>query len=542
MSLTRPDIERAARERLGFDQLRPGQEEAVRAVVAGHDTLVVMPTGSGKSAIYELATALGGGPAVVVSPLLALQRDQVEKIEEEDVGEAAALNSTLSETRREELDDRELEFLFLAPEQFASEVTLERLRAARPKLFVVDEAHSISEWGHDFRPEYLRLGPVAESLGNPTKLALTATAAPPVRAEIIERLALDDPVEIVRGFDRPNIHLAVQVHHDSTQKLHALTEEVVNGERPAIVYTATRRSAEELAAALRDAGVSARPYHAGLARHEREDTQTAFMADEFDVVVATIAFGMGVDKPNVRAVVHAEISDSVDAYYQEIGRAGRDGEPARAVLFYRPEDVGLRRFFAGGGQLAVAEALQVAEAVAAADRPVDPRELRDATQLSETKVVAALGGLADAGFVSLLPDGRVTPGSGAMPIDEAAEAAASEQHNRKEYERTRIEMIRGYAETAGCRREYILTYFGEAFAAPCGNCDNCDAGRTAPDKGQHPFEVGARVRHDELGHGSIQRYDGDTVIVLFDESGYRTLALDLVVGRGLLKPVKMGGR
>jgi ATP-dependent DNA helicase RecQ len=538
------DIRSAAGELLGFAELRPGQEEAVRAVLAGRDTLAVMPTGSGKSAIYELATALGGGPAVIVSPLLALQRDQVEKIEDDGrLGEAAALNSTLSGTKRavllDELDEHELEFLFLAPEQFGSDQTVEKLREAAPKLFVVDEAHSISEWGHDFRPEYLRLGSVVEALGNPVTLALTATAAPRVRAEIIERLALDDPVEIVRGFDRPNIHLTVEsTHTDDAHKVRALVRNVVEGERPAIVYAATRRRSEELAAALRDAGISALPYHAGLHRDEREATQTAFMEDELEVVVATIAFGMGVDKPNVRAVVHSEISDSVDAYYQEIGRAGRDGKPARAVLFYRPEDVGLRRFFAGGGELAVDEALAVAEAVEDADGPVDARTLHDATHLSETKIVAALGRLADAGFVTLRPDGTVAKRDGIVAIDDAAEAAASAQHSRKEYERTRVEMVRGYAETSGCRREYILSYFGEAFEPPCGNCDNCDAGNVAPNTGVHPFAVGSRVRHHELGGGAVQRYDGDTVVVLFDEHGYRTLSLDLVVQRGLLSSIE----
>jgi ATP-dependent DNA helicase RecQ len=535
------DIGRAARTLLGFEQLRPGQEEAVRAVLERRDTVVVLPTGSGKSAIYELATKLGGGPTIVVSPLLALQRDQVEHIEEEHVGEAAALNSMLSGARREELleelEDSELDYIFLAPEQFADEETVERLRAVKPKLFVVDEAHSISEWGHDFRPEYLRLGSVAAELGGPTILALTATAAPPVRTEIVERLRLRDPVEVVRGFDRPNIHLAVEFHHDENGKVRALVQHVVEGERPAIVYTATRRRAEELASDIAAAGVSARPYHAGLAKHEREDAQTAFMEDRVEVVVATIAFGMGVDKPNVRAVFHSEISDSVDAYYQEIGRGGRDGAPARAVLFYRPEDVGLRRFFAGAGQLAVDEALGVAEAVADTREPLEPGHLRDVTQLSETKIVAALGRLADIGFVSLLPDGRVVAANSDVAVDDAAEAAASAQHSRKEYERTRVEMVRGYAETDGCRREYILSYFGEAFTPPCGNCDNCRRGLVTTDARPHPFELGARVRHEQLGDGSVQRYDRDEIVVLFDESGYRTLSLDLVVERGLLRPI-----
>jgi len=521
------DIAEAARRILGFESLRPGQESAVRAVLDGRDTLAVLPTGSGKSAIYQLATALGGGPAVVVSPLLALQLDQVESIEDADVGDAAALNSTLSESKREdlldELDAHELDFLFLAPEQFANDETLERLEEAKPRLFVVDEAHCVSEWGHDFRPDYLRLGSVIEALGHPVTLALTATAAPPVRAEI------------VRGFDRPNIHLSVQTFFDDSQKRRAVVDCVAEGETPAIVYTATRKHAEGLAAELAERGVDVHPYHAGLGKREREATQERFMNDELDVVVATIAFGMGVDKPNVRSVVHAEISDSVDSYSQEVGRGGRDGEPARAVLFYRPEDVGLRRFFAGSGHLRVDEVLEVAEAVTAAREPVEPTELKESTHLSETKVVAALGRLEEAGVVEFLPDGRVEATGADVDLDEAAGNAVAAQEGRKEYERTRVDMSRGYAETHGCRRAYILSYFGEAFDAPCGNCDNCDAGRTPAEPLDEPFAIGSRVRHHEWGEGTVQRYEADAMVVLFDEGGYRTLDVDVVVERGLLK-------
>jgi ATP-dependent DNA helicase RecQ len=531
-------IAEAAAGLFGFTELRPGQEDAVRAVLDGRDTLAVMPTGSGKSAIYQLATVMGGGPTVVVSPLLALQRDQVEAIEEHHVGEAAALNSSLGRGAREELleelEDHELDYIFLAPEQFAHEETVERLRAAEPRLVVVDEAHCVSEWGHDFRPEYLRLGAVIESLGHPTTLALTATAAPPVRTEILERLGMREPVEVIRGFDRPNIHLAVEHFFDDEEKLRALVAAVAAGARPALVYTATRRRTEEIADRLGDVGVDALPYHAGLSRSEREETQTAFMEDRCEAVVATIAFGMGVDKHNIRSVFHAEISDSVDSYYQEIGRSGRDGEPASAVLFYRPEDVGLRRFFAGSGHIRVDEVLEVAETVAASARPVEPHDLREAIGLSETKVVAAIGRLEEVGAVEVLPDGRVQSTHRDVDLRRAAAEAAAAQEHRKEYDRTRVEMARGYAEERSCRRAFVLSYFGEDFEPPCGNCDNCDSGHGAPEAGNEPFAVGARVSHAKWGAGTVQRYEGDEMVVLFDEGGYRTLAVGLVEERGLL--------
>jgi ATP-dependent DNA helicase RecQ len=392
-------IERVAREAFGFATLRPGQREAIESVLAGRDTLVVMSTGSGKSAIYQIAGLLTEGSTVVVSPLIALQRDQVEDLAERAAGGAAQLNSSLPASEREralaELAENALEFLLLAPEQLANDEVLAELAVARPSLLVVDEAHCISEWGHDFRPEYLRVGAAAEAMGRPAILALTATAAPPVRDEIVERLGLRDPQVLVRGFDRPNIRLAVERFHGeqgAERKLRALQDAVEAAPKPGIVYVATRRQAEELAASLCERGVTAASYHAGMRAAERDAVQERFMDSALEVVVATTAFGMGIDKADVRWVFHGEISESLDAYYQEIGRAGRDGAEAQAVLFYRSEDLGLRRFFAAGGHVEVDEIAQVLDAVAGAGEAVEPTALQGETDLS-ARPQAARGGV-----------------------------------------------------------------------------------------------------------------------------------------------------
>src|SRR4051794_19043672 len=268
-----------------------------------------MSTGYGKSAIYQIAALLIPGPTVVVSPLIALQRDQVEDLEHEDAGGAAAVSSFVAAGARrealEELAEGELEFLFLSPEQFSKEEVLADVTAAQPSLFVVDEAHCISEWGHDFRPDYLKLGAVAEAIGRPPILALTATASPPVREEIVERLLMRSPEVLVRGFDRPGIWLGVERFHTDHAKHQALLERVAAEPKPGIVYAATRRMAEQLASELVEHGVSALSYHGGMRRRKRVQAQEAFMGDEIEVVVATTAFGMAVDKPNVRFVFHS---------------------------------------------------------------------------------------------------------------------------------------------------------------------------------------------------------------------------------------------
>ncbi|HYG96313.1 MAG TPA: RecQ family ATP-dependent DNA helicase, partial [Solirubrobacterales bacterium] len=518
---------------------RPGQLQAIDAVTTGRDTLAVMSTGYGKSAIYQLSGELMEGPTIVVSPLIALQRDQVEAMEEVAPGEAAELNSTISEGKREELMEAlregEREFVLLAPEQLAKEEVLEELKEAKPSLLVVDEAHCISEWGHDFRPDYLRLGTFAEQLGHPTLLALTATASPPVRREIVERLGMEDPAVIVRGFDRPNLHLAVRRFSEEHGKERALVEAVAAAEKPGIVYIATRRASEELAAALQEAGVAAEAYHAGLGSRRRGELQDRFMADEIETIVATTAFGMGIDKPNVRFVFHAGLSDSVDSYYQEVGRAGRDGEPAAACVFYRPEDQAIRRFLGAGGGVDAEQLEEVGKAVAEAGE-ADPAELAEDADLSRSKVLEAVSRLEEVGFLEVSEDGDVVQREDAPPLEEAIEEGAEASVEREEFEKSRLEMMRSYAEHGGCRRDFVLSYFGEEHEAPCGNCDNCDAGLVEPeDDVERPFEVGATVAHSEWGNGEVQRYDGDRVIVLFESVGYRTLDLELVAEKNLLR-------
>lgn len=342
-----PRLEDLLRDRLGFPGFRPGQAEIVEYVVTEGDALVVMPTGAGKSLCYQLpALALASqGVAVVVSPLIALMKDQVEGLEAKGV-RATLINSTLAPEQRRarmaEVAAGRWELLFVAPERFTPRF-LEELRAARIGLFAIDEAHCLSQWGHDFRPDYLRLGEVRAALGCPRTVALTATATPEVQADILRVLGIPTARTFVTGFDRPNLRLEVIDVKNTADKNTRLAELVHPG--PTLVYCATRKNVEQATRALQEAGVPCLAYHGGLDMEARNAAQDAFMSGDVRIVVATNAFGMGVDKANVRTIVHYDIPGTVEAYYQEIGRAGRDGQRSRVILLFREQDRRIQEFF-----------------------------------------------------------------------------------------------------------------------------------------------------------------------------------------------------
>ena len=543
-------LRRVAADTFGWSELHPEQLQAMEQLMAGHDVLAVLPTGAGKSAIYQVPALLLDGPTLVVSPLLALQRDQLGSIEGSAAPEAVAVNSSqrTSETRHawEAVGHGDAEYLFLSPEQLAKDEVVDELAALDVSLFVVDEAHCVSAWGHDFRPDYLRLRPVVERLGHPPVVALTATAALPVRQDIVHRLGLHDPREVVASFDRPNLHLAVQRVTEDRRRhdlvvLHVRTLLADPQTRSGLVYTASRKDAERYAEALGSAGVRAAAYHAGMRAADRRRVHDDFLADRVEVVVATSAFGMGIDKPDVRFVVHAAAPESLDSYYQQVGRAGRDGEPADVTLFYRPEDLHLQRFLTAGR--APRDALAaVAETLHEHPEPLRPVELGRRLQAAGTKVPAArrtraVNLLEQAGAVATDDQGRLELLDPDLDPSEAVRLAVEVAETHQRLVESRIEMVRAYAESTGCRRQLLLGYFGEQLVRACANCDTCEGG-TAHDQPQADdgFTPNASVEHTSWGHGVVMSIEQDRLTVLFDEVGYKTLARAAVEEHDLLTP------
>ncbi|WP_375400405.1 RecQ family ATP-dependent DNA helicase [uncultured Amnibacterium sp.] len=524
----------------GWDPLRPGLARAVEAVLAGADVLGVMPTGYGKSAVYRIAGALLPGLTVIVSPLIALQADQLAALRRTSgTRPAAQVNSGQSAKQNDEawtaVAEGRLGYLFLAPEQLANDDVVARLAAADVSLFAIDEAHCVSAWGHDFRPDYLGLGAAADAIGRPPVLALTATGSRPVREEILERLGMQDSVVLTHGFDRPNIHLRVVRHADDDAQREAVLDDVATLAKPGLLYVATRKATESYAQTLDERGVGAAPYHAGLGAKRRRQMHLAFHEGEHEVVVATSAFGMGVDKADIRFVVHAAVPESVDEYYQELGRAGRDGAPAAAVLHYRSEDLALRKFFDSG--LPKRSTLLRCH-TAIADGAGTPDEVAAALGISRRRVTGLLHLLQDADAVRELNGAWRTT----EPDAEAGAAGALElAESRRRIDESRIAMMRSYAETQQCRRQFLLAYFGDEAAEPCGNCDTCESGSALEFAAERsaraadvPFPVDAAVDHAEWGPGTVMSVEDDRITVFFESQGYRVLALAAIREHGLL--------
>jgi ATP-dependent DNA helicase RecQ len=462
-------MHQALHDLFGHDAFRPGQEEAAAAVLAGRDVVAVMPTGSGKSLCFQLPALLLDGTTVVVSPLIALMKDQVDALQARGIA-AAAIHSGLPPGDRaaaeRALAAGMLRLVYVAPERLAGAAFRAALARARVTRLVVDEAHCISQWGHDFRPDYRRLADLRADLGVPAA-AFTATATPEVRADIGAQLHLRDPLEVITGFARPNLTLSIEPCRSRADKERALDRLLRDPGPPGIVYAATRKNVDLWGEALEARGLRAGRYHAGMGDEVRARVQDDFFAGRLDVIAATNAFGMGVDKKDLRFVAHADVPGSIEAYYQEVGRAGRDGLPARGALFFSPADVRTQEFFLEGSNPPpeifrrvwerMGEGIDADDELEAAVGGTAAENMAAATAARVLRRAAEAAGVA--------------PGKGDPPIDFAAQAGKARR------DRARLDTLLRFAFGSGCRTRFIYDYFAGAGRAgavtSCGTCDVC---------------------------------------------------------------------
>ena len=549
-----------------FPQLRaflPGQREALEGVLENRDVIAVLPTGGGKTLVYQLAGLLLEGTTVVATPLIALMQDQVRRLREDSHLPVAALSGGLRGNERQEvladLAKGVYGFVFSTPEQLSRPDVRSALDRCKVDLFCVDEAHCISEWGFDFRPAYRELAVAKHAMGKPPVLALTATAPETVRRDVARELELDDPLVVARGFDRSNLHFSVVRVTDPERRERQLYELLRGVDTPAVVYCTTRRESEETAMALLELGSTSAAgprlevghYHGGMDRHTRETVQNAFLADDLDVLCATSAFGMGIDKRDIRTVIHRTMPDSVESYWQEAGRAGRNGKPSDCVLMFRPEDRAAHEHLHRRSRPSMTTLAKMVHVTSKVDQatPMDEVITRvcSVAEVARSGAVSLIEDLDRFGYLTHFKSGIRWKGDPQEAMDELAR-----HHERQvDIEWSRLDMVAGYAETSGCRRRFLLNYLGDEYPAElCLRCDNCL--RTAeqrsvddwdPEAEQHritasrsgPFAPGEQVVHPQWGAGTVQRIEGEVVVVRFDAVGYRSMHTPTVVERGLLR-------
>ena len=513
------------RQHFGFDDFRDGQREVIAAILEGKDAVVVMPTGSGKSLCYQLPALMLEGATLVVSPLIALMKDQVDALQARQLP-ATFINSSIPEREQWSRIDRlrrgEFKLVYVAPERFRSRRFLEALQSVSVALFAVDEAHCISTWGHDFRPDYLRLKNIIPLLGKPQTLALTATATPYVRSDIIEQLGLLKPETFVSGFDRPNLTIDVVHTEKEREKIARIKRLAKTHAGSGIVYASTRKAVEQVTSELRALGITASAYHAGLSDSARVKAQEEFMAGRTQLIVATNAFGMGIDKPDIRFVAHYQMPGSIEAYYQEIGRAGRDGLPSSCVLLFNYADKNTHDFFIEGSyptpdfvrniynalvatgleqielspgelakragaknEMAVQSALYLLERAGHIARSASPERRPSQNQSAPWETKPALTGTAPIGIAtpaSATADSSIgnqrRRARGIVMLDTAPATTlrvdVSDVTRRAALERRKLREMIEFCYTEYCYRAHILDYFGDRHhVRQCGSCGNC---------------------------------------------------------------------